>query len=468
MRKRKQYKKYLISDFLISAVAWMCFFFFRRVKIDSLVLEMPVSITPDANFYIGITILPLFWVIIFYLSGYYRNVLRKSRVSVFAQSFGSIFIGSIFLFFVVLLDDLSLGYKTYYMSFFGLFLIQFSLIYFTRIILTNSLKRSLRKGNNGFKTIIVGEGREATNVSKTWPAYLGNNIMGIVCKDARKKNQIVNGFKCFGNYELLEELIRTMQLEEVIVAMDRSTEKEIQDVLNMLYRQDVFIRVTPTVAMQLIGSAKMTPIYGTPYMDVAHELMSPFQENLKRIVDIVLSLLVMILLSPVYLYLSLRVKLDSRGPVIYRQERIGKNGRPFHILKFRTMIKDAEAGSPQLTLPDDERITKYGQLMRKYRLDELPQFWNVLKGDMSLVGPRPERQFFIEQIVKAEPNYFFLQKVSPGITSLGMVKYGYADTVEKMLERLKYDMIYLENMSILYDFKILFYTIRTIITGKGV
>lgn len=189
---------------------------------------------------------------------------------------------------------------------------------------------------------------------------------------------------------------------------------------------------------------------------------------MKRALDIIISILVLVLGFPLYLFTAIMVKRSSKGPIFYKQERIGQFGVPFNIYKFRSMYTDSEVTGPQLSSENDSRITPWGHTMRKYRLDEIPQFYNVLKGDMSLVGPRPEREYFIKQIVKIAPHYIHLQKVKPGITSLGQVKYGYAQSPEEMAKRLKYDILYIENMSIYLDIKILFYTIRTVISGEGV
>ena len=165
--------------------------------------------------------------------------------------------------------------------------------------------------------------------------------------------------------------------------------------------------------------------------------------------------------------IALLIKYDSEGPIFYKQERIGLHGIPFWIIKFRTMYVNAEQGTPQLTQENDPRITRIGRMLRRYRLDELPQLWNILRGEMSIVGPRPERAYFIQQIMNVAPYYCLLYKIKPGLASWGPIRVGYTDTIEKMVERLNYDIVYMENMSIKLDIKILFYTINIILKGKG-
>ena len=195
--------------------------------------------------------------------------------------------------------------------------------------------------------------------------------------------------------------------------------------------------------------------------------MSPLQKVSKRIVDVLVSFFGLLLLSPVFVFIAVKVKRTSKGSVFFTQDRIGINGEPFSIIKFRSMRVNAENGVPQLSSEHDARITPFGRIMRKYRIDELPQLWNVLKGDMSLVGPRPERKYFIDQIIQTAPQYQLLQRVKPGITSLGMVKFGYASTLQEMLQRMRYDLLYIENMTMLMDIKILIYTTMILWKGKG-
>jgi exopolysaccharide biosynthesis polyprenyl glycosylphosphotransferase len=217
----------------------------------------------------------------------------------------------------------------------------------------------------------------------------------------------------------------------------------------------------------MVGSVKMYNVFGAPLIDIFPQIIAPWEAILKRTLDIVFSFSVLILLSPMYLILAILVRLDSKGPVFFSQERIGQYGKPFKIFKFRTMVTDAEKHGPALSSDHDPRITRIGKFLRKTRLDEFPQFYNVLIGNMSLVGPRPERQFFIDQIVQVAPHYIHLQKVKPGITSWGQVKYGYAENVDQMVERLKYDILYIENMSLALDFKIIIYTVITVLEGSG-
>ncbi len=218
----------------------------------------------------------------------------------------------------------------------------------------------------------------------------------------------------------------------------------------------------------MTSAIHLKDIYGEPFVDLTSPAISESAKNIKRLSDILVSSLILMVFSPVYLCLALMVKINSKGPVIYSQERIGLKQKPFKIYKFRTMVVDAEKDGPQLAEKDDPRITTVGSFLRKYRLDELPQFWNVLKGEMSLVGPRPERQYYIEKIMQEAPYYALVYQVRPGITSWGMVKYGYATNVRQMIERTRYDLLYMSNMSLFVDLKILIYTIKIVFSGRGI
>jgi exopolysaccharide biosynthesis polyprenyl glycosylphosphotransferase len=298
----------------------------------------------------------------------------------------------------------------------------------------------------------------------------GLKFIGFINASNAGNNLLSNHLPCLGDITALKKTIVEHGISEVIIAIESNEHDMIERILNKLEGFDsITVRAIADNCDIISGRVKLDSLYDEPLIQISHELMPAWQWFIKRTLDISVSVFVLVFFSPLYAMIGIGVKLTSRGPVFYSHERIGKNGKPFNIFKFRTMIKDAEKGGPALSAGSvDPRITKLGHILRKTRLDEIPQFWNVLRGDMSIVGPRPERQFFIDQIVEKAPHYVHLHKVRPGITSWGQVKFGYAKDVDEMIERLDYDIIYIENMSIYNDLKIMIYTAKTMLLGKGI
>lgn len=458
----------MLFDVAGSALAWTLFNLYRKRVIESNLFGIDIRFNPDYKFYLGLVFFTLFWVSMFGLVGLYHDPYRKSRLREFGASLTITIIGTVVLFFVLLIDDYVVAYQNYYKILLAMFLLVFALTYIPRLVITTQTIHRIHNRKIGYPTIIVGSGKKAMqtyNDINSEKISQGYRIIGFI--------DLPNGVRVdqsliLGSVNNIPEVVSRYGIEEVILAIDNESPQTLTTVLNLLVPLNVNIKAIPSMYDILLGKVKLNRIIGTTLVDVSFEPMPAWQANLKEMLDYFIAIVGLLLSAPVALILMAVIKTTSKGPVIFKQERIGQHGKPFHIYKFRSMYVDAEANGPALSNQTDPRVTPIGRFMRKTRLDEIPNFINVLKGEMSIVGPRPERQFYIDQLVKVAPHYLHLQKVKPGITSWGQVKYGYAENIEQMVERLKYDLLYLENMSLYIDFKIMIYTILTIFKGKGV
>ena len=425
--KKKQTAKYILCDTLSAMLAWAALFLFRKIVLESMGFVDVGGVFHDSNFWLGLVIVPTGWLVLYTIQGTYRNVLRRSRLKELIETFLASIIGVVIIFFALLIDDEITTYRNYYASFLFLLAVHFTLTYLPRLLLTSRTVRRVHSRQIGFPTLMVGGKRKAMQTYldlENQETYSGNMFEGYVSVGQEEQEELSKVMPCLGGLADLRRLVEEHHVEEAIIAVEDDERDQINKILLALdCCGDIIIKITPDARDLIVGSIKQESIFHSPLITINNRLMEEWQYSLKRIFDVVFSLLAMIILSPVYLVTAIIVKCTSPGPVFYAQERIGYHGKPFKMHKFRSMYIDAEEAGPALSKDDDPRITPFGRFMRKVRLDEIPQFYNVFKGTMSLVGPRPERQYYIEQIVKRAPEYMLLQRVKPGITSWGQVKY---------------------------------------------
>lgn len=462
---------YVTLDVFAAVITWMIFFVYRKYNVDNdLFTHFQESVLADPKFFIGLFTYPAYWILIHIFAGNYNKIFRKSRLKELTVTFITTLIGTLIFFFAFILDDIVNSHTDYIIYFLILFGFQFFLTYIPRLIVTTHVISRIHRGEIGFNTLIIGSDKMALNLYHSLMKQdktAGNFIIGYVMIQEEEDNSLSEELPCLGTLDHLEDIVNKEQIEELIIVIQNGKRRYIESIMTIVHGKDIVLKLIPQHEDFLLENIKTSSIIHEPLITIRPGYLPDWQRYMKRGIDIFASLIAIIILSPIYLGLAIGVKLSSKGPVFYRQERVGLRGKPFNIIKFRSMYVDAERGGPMLSSKDDDRITKFGKFMRKSRLDETPQFFNVLLGEMSLVGPRPERQFYIDQIVKKAPYYKLLQGVKPGITSWGQVKYGYAENVDQMIERLKWDILYIENMSLQMDFKILIYTALIVLQRTG-
>ena len=464
MKKKYLWLVFLFFDWLSAASAWFCFNFFRKTYIENYHFELNYKLIYST------IIISVLWVLLYAALGQYKNAYKKYRIKEVTQTISQSLLGIILIFFGLLLDDQINSYQDYYNLVLAIIILHTTLTFLPRIIITSNLVSKIHKGKIGFNTLIIGSRNKAKETLleiRGLKKSSGYFFKGYISTNGGPDMMTNTGLEKLGDYSDLKQVINSHQIEEVIIATEPKEHEKTNTIINDLADLNVKIKVIADMYNILTGSVKMSSIFGALLIAVNPEILSPWEKITKRIVDVILSTIAIILLSPIFILLSLIIKSGTKGPIIFKQERIGINGKPFMIYKFRSMFNEAEKDGPQLSSQHDPRITPIGKFMRKTRLDETPQFFNVILGDMALVGPRPERQFYIDKIIAEAPHYKHILKVKPGITSWGQVKFGYAENVEEMVARLKFDLLYVENMSLVLDLKILFYTAIIMIKGDG-
>jgi len=464
MSKSKEKILLLLTDFLMINAAW---FVYSYIRLQTGWFDLLIA----PEFFVPMFVTYFYWLVIFTFVGMYRTWFASSRFDEISTLFKATFFGIFLLFFLIFLDDylhnVSNATRILIFIYWGLF------IFFVgsgRILIRSIQRNLLIKGIGRRCGLVVGyndKGREVLNSINNAPA-LGIDIEAFVAVKNENIGREFNGIKVEGTTDQIVEIIEKYSATEIIIALEKEDHDVLVDVISKTEGKNLSLKIVPDLYEILSGQARTSQIYGMPLIDIMPELMPEWEKKLKRLMDIFISFLILIVSSPIIFLTSIAIKIDSKGPIFFKQERLGQNGKPFNVLKFRSMIVDAEKYSgPVWSQKDDPRVTRMGKFVRRARIDEIPQMINVLKGEMSLVGPRPERAFFVDKLSKEIPYYKRRLKVRPGVTGWAQIKHKYDETIEDVKIKLRYDLFYIENMSIRMDFKILLRTVYVVLFGKG-
>ena len=438
------------------------------------------SRTLESYWHIG-CVLNLGWLVWFTFTGLYRTWLLQSRtlqvlrvlravavgvVIIVIGLFGSEFMGKVVA-GVPVSGDYIYGSRFTWIIVYGIFVLFFVAAF--RMVLYLVLRALLRHGYGANKVLVLGcteAGKNITEALKNAPE-VGQRVVGFVDERYQVMDHQFCGIPVLGKYSDLPALVKKNHISGIIIAHDSSSPQEIMRVLVWICELPLHIYIVPELYPAVNGRFKGNLVHGFELQELFAFAMPPWQVQVKRFMDVVIGGMLGICSLPICLLAAIAIKLEDHGPIFYSQERIGLYGKPFTVYKFRTMRTDAEKFGAQWATKDDPRITKVGKFLRKTRIDELPQIFCVLKGDMSMVGPRPERAVFIGKLREQIPFYIGRLKMKPGLTGWAQVRHHYDTSIEDVQIKLQYDMYYYENMSLLLDFQILVRTVYVVLTGKG-
>jgi len=415
-------------------------------------------------FLLPLIVIYLYWLIIFSFAGLYQHWFVRSRFDEFSSVFKTVSAGCFILFFVIFIDDFINNAPIISRFIILLYwLVMVISVSFGRIMIRSLQRNLLEKGIGLRNTLIIGSGEKAIELNLMISRFpqLGYRILGFISLDnGAIKNTL-------GKLKNIQDVIEEKDVSEILIALEPSEKERLVDIIRYCTAEKVNLKILPDMYEIVSGMAKTNQIYGVPLIEIMPDIMTPAGKLTKRITDVILSTLTILILSPLLILTSVLIKIDSKGPVLYRQIRVGRKGEEFIMLKFRSMFANAEEYGPEWSGENDERITRVGRLIRRTYLDEIPQMINVLKNEMSLIGPRPERPFFVEQLKKEIPYYYKRLSVKPGITGWAQIKHKYDESLEDVKTKIQYDFYYIENMSLKLDFKIMINTIIVILLMKG-